>query len=127
MSRQSRRDTTPELVVRSAVWRRGLRYYVDRRPLRTVRRRADLVFPSQRVAVFIDGCFWHGCPMHGRIPKTNTAWWDEKIRRNRARDSSTTDLLRAAGWTVLRFWEHEDPEVVASDVERAVRSPKRLG
>jgi DNA mismatch endonuclease (patch repair protein) len=122
MRRTRRRDTSAELALRRELHRRGLRYFVDRPPLKVDRRRrADIVFPSARVAIYVDGCFWHGCPTHGTWPKTNAPWWREKIERNRARDRSTNEALREAGWTVLRVWEHEDPGAAANRVEKAVR------
>lgn len=105
-----RRDTKPELLLRSALHRRGLRFYVDRAPLPKMRRRADLVFPRKRVAVYVDGCFWHGCPVHGTWPKNNADWWRAKIERNQARDRDTDRQLADAGWAVVRVWEHEGPE-----------------
>jgi DNA mismatch endonuclease, patch repair protein len=116
-----RRDTQAEILVRRAVHRRGLRYRVDRPPLAGMRRRADLVFPRARVAVFVDGCFWHGCPEHGTIPKNNRAWWKEKLAGNQNRDRDTDARLLEAGWTVVRAWEHEDPEYAAGRIDRAVR------
>jgi DNA mismatch endonuclease (patch repair protein) len=127
MQSTRRRDTKAELLVRSAVHRRGLRYRIDRSPLPGMRRRADLVFPSSRVAVFVDGCFWHGCPEHGTMPKNNRAWWEEKLAGNQRRDRDTDIRLQEAGWTVVRAWEHEDPEDVAQRVVRAVRSAVRRG
>src|SRR5262249_31998252 len=94
------RDTAPELAARSPLHRRGLRFYGDRAPLPSLRRRADIVFPRRRVAVYIDGCFWHGCPEHGTWPKTNAEWWRTKIETNRARDRDTDRQLKEAGWTV---------------------------
>ena len=85
----------------------GLRYKVNRPPIPETRSRADILFPYARVAVFVDGCFWHGCPAHGTSPKTNKAWWRAKLAANRNRDARTNCLLREAGWVVLRFWEHE--------------------
>lgn len=117
-----RRDTKPELAVRRAVHALGLRYRVDVRPLPTVNRRADLVFTRARVAVFVDGCYWHGCADHGTTPKTNAAYWDGKIARNCARDRDTDECLRAAGWVVLRFWEHQDALTAAQEIATAVRS-----
>lgn len=114
------RDTGPELAVRRALHARGLRYRVDHPVPFDRRRRADIVFTRAEVAVFIDGCFWHGCPEHGTTPRTNTAFWTAKIARNRERDQDTTDRLDALGWTVLRFWEHENPESAAVIVERTV-------
>jgi DNA mismatch endonuclease, patch repair protein len=116
------RDTTPELAVRRILHARGLRYRVDVRPLPNLRRRADIVFPRQQLAVFIDGCFWHGCPVHGsRSFGTNPEFWEQKIEHNSARDLDTTAQLEAAGWRVLRFWEHLDPESVATQIEAEVR------
>ena len=114
------RDTSPELRVRSLVHRRGLRYRVAQRPISGVRRTADLVFRPTRVAVFVDGCYWHGCPEHYVEPKTNAEYWREKIGANGRRDRQTDDLLTAAGWLVLRFWEHEPPERVAQAIVEAV-------
>ncbi len=115
------RDTRPELAVRSAVFARGLRYRVAIRPVRAVRRSADLVFTRARVAVFLDGCFWHGCPEHFHLPATNTDYWGPKIAANAARDLETDRLLAAEGWLVLRFWEHTLALEVATQVEGAVR------
>lgn len=122
MERQARRDTKPELAVRRAVWGRGLRYRVDISPLPKIRRRADLVFTRARVAVFVDGCFWHSCPDHATTPKANRAWWLEKLAANVSRDRDTDERLEAAGWAVVRVWEHEDPELAAERVALAVRS-----
>jgi len=116
------RDTSPELAVRSRVHAAGLRYLVDRRlPVPRVRR-GDLVFPRARVAVFVDGCFWHGCPQHHSAPRTNAGFWSTKVERNRERDRETDELLLEAGWLSLRAWEHEDPDEVAARVIETVRS-----
>ncbi|MGH3664588.1 MAG: very short patch repair endonuclease [Egibacteraceae bacterium] len=120
MQRQARRDTSPELALRRLLHARGLRYRLDARPLPDLRRRADLVFRRARVAVFIDGCYWHACPEHGTQPRANAAWWREKLERNVARDRDTGVRLDAAGWTVVRVWEHEDPEAAADRVQTAV-------
>lgn len=122
MSSYPRRDTTPELAIRREVHRRGLRYRVDASLPVIPRRRADLLFSRARVAVFVDGCFWHGCPQHGTHPKNNGSWWEQKLAGNKARDSDTNDRLRAEGWTVLRFWEHEDFLAAADAIEEAVRA-----
>lgn len=114
------RDTSPELRVRSLVHRRGLRYRVAQRPIPTLRRTADMVFRRAKIAVFIDGCFWHGCPEHYRPPSTNPDYWRDKIEGNRLRDQETDELLAQAGWEVLRFWEHEDEDEVADAVCAAV-------
>lgn len=110
------RDTKPELAVRRVLHAAGARYRVSYRPLPGLRRTADIVFTRARIAVFIDGCFWHGCPSHYRAPGSNVAYWEEKIGRNRARDLKTSETLTAAGWTVLRFWSHEDPAAVARQI-----------
>ena len=114
------RDTAPELAVRKLVHAMGMRYRINARPLPTLRRTADLVFTRQRVAVFIDGCFWHGCPQHYRQPSVNADYWTAKVARNQARDIATDDVLIAAGWTVLRFWAHQSPVEVAEAVRATV-------
>ncbi|WP_424190322.1 very short patch repair endonuclease [Actinokineospora sp. G85] len=115
------RDTRPELALRSAVHALGLRYRVGARPLPNVRRTADLVFTKVRVAVFLDGCFWHGCPEHHRRATGATSeFWTAKIDGNRVRDADTDERLRAAGWNVVRVWEHEDPTEAAARVEAVV-------
>jgi DNA mismatch endonuclease (patch repair protein) len=114
------RDTKPELALRRAVHAVGLRYYVNRRPIKSVRRTADLVFPRLRVAVFLDGCFWHGCPEHHTIAKTNGAFWADKVASNRRRDRDTDARLAEAGWTVVRVWEHEPIDEAASRVAAVV-------
>jgi DNA mismatch endonuclease (patch repair protein) len=122
MQAQARRDTAAERALRSVLHGRGLRYRVHRRPIPELRREADIVFWTTRVAVFVDGCFWHGCPQHASWPKQNDAWWREKIERNRERDADTDRRLRDAGWCVVRVWEHEAPEEAARRVEAAVRA-----
>ncbi len=114
------RDTRPELELRRLLHARGLRYRVNARvlPLRTV----DIAFTRARVAVLVDGCFWHRCPAHYVPPKKRADWWEAKIAGNVARDLETTRLLTDLGWTVLRCWEHEDPADVADRVEREVRT-----
>lgn len=117
------RDTRPELAVRRLLHAQGMRYRVAIRPVPSLRRRADIVFTKQRVAVFIDGCFWHSCPLHGRTEfRHNADYWPKKLARNRIRDEETTTRLIAMGWRVLRFWEHEDATDVAEAISRAVNS-----
>ncbi|OZC69863.1 very short patch repair endonuclease [Rhodococcus sp. 06-462-5] len=116
LSKQKRRDTKPEVALRQALHRRGLRYFVDRAPLKGMRRRADLVFPKRKVAVYVDGCFWHSCPVHATKPRNNAQWWADKLAANVARDRDTDDKLLAEGWRVVRIWEHEDPAVAADRV-----------
>jgi DNA mismatch endonuclease (patch repair protein) len=101
-------DTRPELALRSELHRRGFRFRKAAAPVPGVRCRADVVFARARVAVFIDGCFWHRCPEHGISPRTNTDYWQAKLDRNVARDRRNNDALQASGWTVVRVWEHED-------------------
>ncbi|UFQ15858.1 MULTISPECIES: very short patch repair endonuclease [Streptomyces] len=104
------RDTKPERLIRSLLHAQGLRYRVAAKPLPGLRRTADIVFRPAKLAVFVDGCYWHGCPEHYVSPKTNSGYWSDKVARNMARDRDTEAQLREAGWTVLRFWEHEPPE-----------------
>lgn len=124
MSNLARLDTAPELALRKELHGRGLRYYVHRRPLPTLRRQADIVFPKCKVAVFVDGCFWHGCPQHGRREHRANAWyWPDKIERNIARDRDTDSRLFAAGWKVVRVWEHEQSRDAADRIWLVVRRP----
>ncbi|SHI50609.1 DNA mismatch endonuclease, patch repair protein [Nocardiopsis flavescens] len=115
------RDTGPELAVRRLVHAAGLRYRVSARPLPDLRRTADLVFTRRRIAVFVDGCFWHGCPEHHTRARTNADYWAEKVRANRERDADTDRRLARAGWTVLRIWEHEGADAAAQRIVAAVR------
>lgn len=116
MSRQRRRDTKPELLVRQILHARGLRYRVNAAPELGLRGKADIVWRGLRLAVYIDGCFWHGCPEHATRPKANEAWWAEKLDGNVQRDRRTDRALTSRGWTVLRFWEHEQPTTVADAI-----------
>lgn len=121
------RDTGPELALRRALHARGLRYFVNRRPVPTIRRTADLVFPTARLAVFVDGCFWHGCPTHHVAAKANAEFWAEKVRRTRERDAETDLQLAEEGWTVLRIWEHVAVEQAADLVHEAVLNGRAMG
>ncbi len=126
MSTQRRQDTAPEVAVRARLHAMGLRYRVHAQPLATLRRRADIVFPGAGVAVFVDGCFWHGCPDHGRRRHQVNGWyWPEKIARNQQRDADTDDRLRHAGWRTVRIWEHEPPEEAAHRVRDAVAAVRQ--
>lgn len=116
MSAQPRRDTLPELTVRRALHSAGLRYRVAYQIPGQRRRTIDIAFTRAKLAVFIDGCFWHGCPEHGTAPKANSTWWREKIRANQARDRDTDRVLRELGWAVLRFWEHTPAEDCVTDI-----------
>lgn len=115
------RNTGPELALRRELHAMGLRYRVHHRVPVLTRRTIDIAFTRIRLAVFVDGCFWHGCPEHGTRPKSNIQYWSRKIEVNRARDASTDEHLTALGWTVLRLWEHESlpraTEVVVSTIE----------
>ena len=118
--RQRPRNTVPELALRRLLHARGLRYRVDVAPLPGLRRRADVVFTRARLAVFVDGCFWHRCPEHFHPPKANAEWWALKLRDVRRRDRDTDFRLRVAGWLPLRFWEHVDPATAARRIAREV-------
>ncbi|MFJ9693150.1 very short patch repair endonuclease [Kitasatospora sp. NPDC101183] len=115
------KDTKPEKVLRSLLFKEGLRYRVNARPLQGLRRSADVLFPKARVAVFVDGCFWHVCPEHHRPATKNVDFWREKFADNQRRDAETNRILEEEGWTVIRAWEHEAPEDVAKRVLSAVR------
>jgi DNA (cytosine-5)-methyltransferase 1 len=121
MRTQKRVDTRPEILLRAELDKLGLRYEVDSPMLPTLRRKCDVAFIEARVACFVDGCFWHGCPDHARPTKSNTRWWKDKIEANKRRDRDTDQKLRAAGWSVVRVWEHEDP------VNAAVRIAALVG
>lgn len=116
MLANKRRDTRPELAIRKALHAAGHRYRVDSRPSAKLRTRADILFTKQKIAVFIDGCFWHGCPVHATYPKKNADYWLPKLRRNVERDIETTSRLEGLGWVVLRFWEHEDVRSVVETI-----------
>src|SRR3954462_5374281 len=121
MRTQRRRDTAPELALRRVLWSRGLRFRVEYKAV-GLRRRVDIAFARRRIAVFVDGCFWHSCPVHGTIPKVNQEWWIEKLETNVHRDRATNESLSDAGWTVIRVWEHEDPRAAADRIEAIVRA-----
>ena len=118
------RDTSPEMAVRRAAHALGLRYRVSTRPVATLRRTADLVFVKAKVAVFVDGCFWHGCPQHHTVAKTNAEFWAAKVRRTKERDAETNRLLAIAGWSVVRIWEHDDPVDAAVRLATLVRGAR---
>ena len=118
MRAQKRVGTKPEMQLRSELHRRGMRYFVDRPVVPgDRRRRVDIVFPRIRLAVFVDGCFWHRCPDHGNLPKANGEWWAAKLNRNVERDRDTDRRLIDAAWSVVRVWEHENVQVAADRVE----------
>jgi DNA mismatch endonuclease (patch repair protein) len=115
------RDTKPERELRAALFARGLRYRKDLAPLAGLRCRADIVFTRHRVAVFVDGCFWHGCPEHWSLADRNRPFWRTKVEVNRSRDRRNDQALAQAGWRVVRVWEHEDPRAAAARIETLVR------
>ena len=119
------RDTRPERHLRAVLHAHGLRYRVSTRPLPGLRRTADVVFPKARVAVFVDGCYWHGCPEHHRPATKNSSFWQAKIADNRRRDEETNRALAEEGWAVIRCWEHDEPEEVAERVMSAVANQGR--
>lgn len=119
-------DSQPESRLRRELFRRGMRYRKNAPVSTSVGIvRPDVVFPGSRVVVFVDGCFWHSCPLHGNVPVTNRAYWELKLSRNRERDQRVTSALTSAGWLVLRFWEHDSVVQSALRVEEAVR--RRVG
>lgn len=124
MSRTAQRDNGRERALRSELHRRGLRFRLHRKLIEGRRRFVDIAFPGARVAVFVDGCFWHGCPEHGTWPKSNAAWWRSKIEANIERDRDTDRRLHAAGWIVIRVWEHEEIRSAADFIEAAVRAQR---
>ena len=120
MARVRNRDTGLEILLRESLWRAGLRYRLRPRLPGT----PDLGFAAARVAVFVDGCFWHGCPAHGTQPKRNGEWWSAKLNRNVERDRETDEHLAMLGWEVIRVWEHESPAAAAQRIEARVRAPR---
>ena len=117
-------STGPEMVVRRLLFAKGLRYRVQYPVPGTSRRTIDVAFPRKKVAVFIDGCFWHGCAEHRNIPAHNQDWWKNKIEQNQSRDRDTDEKLRNAGWLVFRYWEHDLVELIVSDVLVALESKR---
>jgi len=113
-----RTHSQPELCLQKMLRQRGLRFAPDCAPIASLNRKADMVFRRLKVAVFVDGCFWHGCPDHVTWPRNNSAWWRRKIQRNVERDRDTNRRLRAAGWTVIRIWEHQVSERSAERIRR---------
>ncbi|MGX6604599.1 very short patch repair endonuclease [Micromonosporaceae bacterium Da 78-11] len=124
MSRQRRRDTKPELAIRKLLHAWGLRFRVTLPIPGMPRRSIDIAFPKAKVAVFVDGCFWHVCPQHGTSPAANSEWWAQKLAKNQARDIATSAHLHESGWEVMRIWEHEDIEAAANRVLEVVRAAR---
>lgn len=120
MRRQGRRDTKPELAIRRRLHALGYRFRVDYKPEPDLRCRGDIVFTKKRLIVFVDGCFWHGCPIHATAPKNNAEWWREKLDANTTRDRRTDSALEERGWTVLRLWEHEPTDDAVARIEGAL-------
>lgn len=118
MKRIRQKHTSAELELRRELHSRGLRYRLQIPLLTKPRRTADIVFPGSRIAVFVDGCFWHGCPLHATWPKHNAEFWRAKIMTNQERDRDTDKRLRSEGWTVVRVWGHEPPKLAAARIER---------
>jgi DNA mismatch endonuclease (patch repair protein) len=125
MASQQTRDTRPEVELRRELHGRGLRFRVAKRPLIGLRSTADIVFGPDKVAVYVDGCFWHSCPQHATTPASNQSWWEAKLARNQERDRATNLALAEAGWIVVRVWEHEAVAAAADRVEGAVRQRRR--
>jgi len=125
MRAQAQRDTKPELAVRKLLFARGYRYRLSRPAIKGLRCRPDFIFPRERVAVFVNGCFWHVCPEHGTWPANNAAWWRAKLEGNVARDRRIDQTLRSHGWVPVRLWEHEPAESAAETVIAVLR--KRRG
>lgn len=123
MSRIRLRDTVPELALRRALWAAGMRYrLVLNTPLLG---KPDIVFPGPRVVIFVDGCFWHGCPIHGHVPKSQESYWAPKLARNIQRDADVTARLGEQGWQVLRFWEHQVRKELAICVSKVASVVKQ--
>jgi DNA mismatch endonuclease (patch repair protein) len=120
------RDTAPEKSLRSALFIKGLRFRVDAKPIQEFNRKADIVFRTEKVAVFVDGCFWHGCPIHGTQAKANAGFWRNKIKQNQLRDLDTNKKLKKAGWKVIRVWEHENSEKAAEKILKIVVKRKTI-
>jgi DNA mismatch endonuclease, patch repair protein len=115
-------DTGPELRLRAELHRRGLRYRVHAGVVGLPRSRVDVLFRPTKVAVFVDGCFWHGCKTHKSVPQSNSAWWAAKLTETTMRDRRIDDCLRTLGYVVLRFWEHDDPSESAKQVMQIIES-----
>lgn len=120
------RDTAPEKALRSELFKKGLRFHIDAKPIREFNRKSDIIFRTAKVAVFVDGCFWHGCPIHGTQAKANAEFWRNKIKQNQLRDLDTNKKLKKAGWKVIRVWEHENPEKAAEKILKIVAKRKTI-
>ena len=127
MAKVRQKGTAAEVALRRELFRRGLRYRVAFTVLSRPRRVADIAFPRLKIAIFVDGCFWHGCPEHGTWPKSNASFWRQKIEANRSRDADTEHHLHGIGWKVIRVWEHEDPNEAAARIAELVNTRKNRG
>jgi DNA mismatch endonuclease (patch repair protein) len=124
MAKVRQTGTGAEVELRRELYRSGLRYRVGHVVMQRPRRVADIAFPGLKIAVFVDGCFWHGCPEHASWPKQNAEFWRHKIETNRSRDADTDERLEAIGWKVVRVWEHESPVTAAEMISRLVAAAK---
>jgi len=120
MRKMPEHSTGPEMAVRRLLFANGLRYRVQYPVPGAPRRSIDIAFPGKKIAIFIDGCFWHGCSEHRNIPSHNRDWWQNKIDQNRLRDRDTDEKLRGAGWLVLRYWEHDSTERIVSEIHEVI-------
>ena len=120
MENQRRRDTGLEIAIRKALHALGYRFRIDYRLEPSLRCRGDIVFTRKKVVVFVDGCFWHGCPHHGTTPKNNRVWWTEKIAANKVRDARNSAALIELGWKVVRIWEHEEVTSAVRTIQEAL-------
>lgn len=124
MAKVRQKGTEAEIALRRELYWRGLRYRIDFEVMQKPRRVSDIAFPRLKIAIFVDGCFWHGCPEHASWPKQNAEFWKQKIETNRLRDANTNERLRSIGWTVLRFWEHESPIKAADTIVRLIATTR---
>lgn len=124
MAKVRQKGTGAEVELRHELYRNGLRYRVGYVVMQRPRRVADIAFPGLRIAVFVDGCFWHGCPEHASWPKQNAEFWRHKIETNRSRDADTDARLEANGWKVVRVWEHDSPVTAAEAISKLVAEAK---
>lgn len=120
------KDTDEEMAVRRILFATGLRYRIYYQPKtpNIGRGSIDIAFPKKKLAIFIDGCFWHGCPVHGMVPKANRKWWLKKLAENKGRDSKISRILESDGWTVLRFWTHQSPEEMVTTIIETINRVK---
>lgn len=118
-------DTALELNLRSALHRLGVRFRLHRRIIPNRTRTVDIVLPNEKIAIFVDGCFWHSCPQHKTLPKSNRLWWEEKLRANVLRDRESDRILRRLGWRVVRVWQHDDFEEAARRIRKELLNRRR--